>query len=104
MSRQEAAAKKFGELAGGGPTCDLDFDFSGQIIAAADASDAADNVHRISLQDSSVKRTAERAWEALSKRDGGRSWSQIGERSQHIWAENVRNVLTAAAVEGLADD
>lgn len=99
MSRLEAAAKKFGELAGGGPTCDLDFDYSGQILAAADAYDASQNVRRISLQDASVTRTAERAWEALSKRDGGRGWSQIGERSQRIWAENVLNVLTSAVEE-----
>jgi hypothetical protein len=99
MSRKEAAAKKFGELTGRGPTVDLDYDYSGQILNAADAADAAAKVFRVGLDDGSLKRTAERSWDLLAKRDRGRPWSQIGERGQALWMENVRNVLEAAITE-----
>lgn len=97
MNRLEAAASKFAQLAGGGPTQPLDYDYSGQILAAADLADAAAKVHRVGLDEAALARTAERSWEALSKRDKGRSWSQIGTRGQALWLDNVRNILEAAA-------
>ncbi|MFJ4168513.1 hypothetical protein ACIPY3_03275 [Paenarthrobacter sp. NPDC089714] len=99
MSREEAAAKKFGELAGGGPTVAIDYEYSGKILAAADAADAAAQVHRIGLDEESLKRTAGRSWDALSKRDMTRNWSQMSGRGQAIWIDNVRNVLQAATEE-----
>lgn len=95
-SREDAAAKKFGELAGGGPTVAIDYEYSGEILAAADAADAEAKVYRIGLDEESLKRTAGRSWDAMSKRDMTRNWSQISERGQAIWIENVRNVLEAA--------
>lgn len=58
MSREEAAAQKFGELAGGGPTCAIDYDYSGQILGAADMADAANNVFRITMDEATVERMA----------------------------------------------
>ncbi|MDI2019719.1 hypothetical protein [Paenarthrobacter nicotinovorans] len=68
-------------------------------LTAADAADKNMKVHRVGLDDASLKRTAERSWNAISKRDKGRTWSQVGERSQALWMENVRNVLHAATEE-----
>ncbi|MGO4143696.1 hypothetical protein AB4Y77_01310 [Paenarthrobacter sp. YAF11_1] len=65
-------------------------------LTAADSADTTMKVYRVGLDDSSLKRTAERSWDAISGRDKGRSWSQVGERSQALWMENVQNVLQAA--------
>ncbi len=95
MSRQASAATAIREYSDASAEMKAE-----EALAAADVHDVDSGIHRVSLQEACVRRTAERAWEALSKRDGGRSWSQIGERSQSIWVENVLNVLTAAVAEG----
>lgn len=95
MSRESAAANAMVGTSVKRQTSDAG-ELATAALAAADAHDTVHDVHRISLQSAAVVMTAERAWEALSKRDSGRSWSQIGERSQSIWIENVRNVLDAA--------
>lgn len=65
-------------------------------LTAADAHDADNELYRIGLDKASVARTAERSWDLLAKRDRGRTWSQVGQRSQALWMENVQNVLEAA--------
>ena len=58
-TREEAAADKFGELMGGGPTVGLDHHYTAQILAAADEADTANGVHRVTLGDATVERAAQ---------------------------------------------
>ena len=98
MSRVEAAAKAHYGSSPHAETWklaepDVRQWFLGRIakgLAAADAYDAAHNVHRVVLSDATVERAARATWV---------QWDEADEASQREWSEIVRAVLAAAVKE-----
>jgi len=104
VSRGEAAAKANYEAVTGKPwenagarAAKLCYEDSATIIAALDAHDAANNIHRLVIDDATVERAAR----ALLAESGpyNSNWDDWSEHGQERWREAARAVLAAAVQE-----
>lgn len=101
MTRGEAAARKFADLAGGGPVCALDRDYSGQIIGAADIADAENNVFRITMDETTVERMARAICAAeFPEINAEYAWNVQFEDGQNHYRRVALAALTAAVNGG----
>ena len=71
----------------------------GYVLEAADAHDAANGVHRVSLDDSTVERAAEALFMANNPEA---DWSRFSKKSRvkDAYRDQARAVLAAAVKEG----
>lgn len=86
QERNEAAAQKFGELMGGGPTVGLDRHYSAQILAAAD---------EVMFSNEAIERAAKAIFDIRDDPYDVDEWEDLDSTDRELYLCQARAVVAA---------